>query len=171
MRIGTGVIAVVLLLALGGCGSDDSSDSTSAQAEEARAAVQAQIDGFADHDFEKVCEVTDAQGVKGLTALTKTDTCPEAFAAIFRQQDTIQGGGAHPVDDFVKELQDYKVGKATPIDDPDLAPNDWQVELIGPKDATSFLVEEDGEIKVHELFNTLAGSDAPAPGEIPDPGG
>lgn len=174
MRIGTGAIAAALLLALGGCGSGDSSDSsssTSAQAEEARAAVQGQIDALRDHDFEKLCDLQDAQGVKGMTSLMKTDTCPEAFKEVFRRQNQIQGGGEKPIDAYVDELQQYKVGEATQLEDSEAVPFDWQVELIGPKDASSYLIEEDGEIKVHELFNTLGGSDAPAPGDIPTPGG
>jgi hypothetical protein len=97
--------------------------------------------------------VQDQRANEGVTKLAKTDTCPEAYVELFKNQSDFAGVPGKPFDDFVDQLGDYEVGAATvPSEVGDFAA---EVALEGPIEGVrSFLVEEDGELKVSELFVT-----------------
>ena len=150
-----GLLALaVFLLAFAGCGGDDG-DEGGDLGEEAQQAVTETIAAYEAGDYEAMCELQDARVTKSITSIAKTDTCAEGYEKIFNNQKAFGGVGAtsdHPFDDFVDQLGDYEVGEATINEDED--PITGEVALDGPEDAVSVVVQEDGVMKVSELFVT-----------------
>jgi len=158
MRLRAGLTLIAIALVAAGCGGDDEAK------EQAEAAVRGQIAAYQDRDFEGVCEFQNQEGRDGIMAITEEDNCPDAYRELFRRQEELEGGGK-PFDDFADMLGDYEVGEAIPSD---LEPVQWEVPLIGPKEASAYLVEEEGTVRVRELFVTPdAGSPPPGGGQAP----
>ncbi len=155
-----GLAAICALLA--GCGDDDDSSPDAAGAEQARQAVIDTIAAYADGpDWAAVCKLADARAHEALQKLTKEDSCEAAYVHLERKQEGLVEGHKHPIDDFAKLLAEYDVGEATLTDE------GAEVKLTGPAGpATSYLVLEDGTLKVSELFVT---PDAATPGSFSFP--
>jgi hypothetical protein len=143
------IAAAGLALGLTACGGDDGDDSSSAREDQARQAVIDTIAAYDDRDFDTVCDLLDERGQKSIVTVAKTDTCPEAYKALFADERHF-GGPGKPFTTFADTLQKYQVGDAT------LTDAGAEVALTaGPQGpATSFLVDQDGELKVSELFVT-----------------
>ena len=140
-----GVVAAAILIA--GCGGDDDDDRTA----EAQQVVNDALAAFADKDFEEMCELQDQRANDAITELGKADTCAEGYEVIFAKQGEFVLEGGQPFDEFIAQLTDYEAGEVTFVDEESYAA---EVELVGPKTASSFLADEDGELKVMELFVT-----------------
>jgi hypothetical protein len=146
-----------LALGLAACGGDDDSSGTSE--DDAREAVIETIAAYGNGpDWEAVCELADERAHSALESVTETEDCVAAYEKLYRRQGKLVEGSKAPIDDFAALLQEYEVGEAELTDD------GAEVELSGPAGpATSFLVLEDDELKVRELFVT--------PDAVTDPGG
>jgi hypothetical protein len=149
-----GLLAALAVAVLtGGCGGDDGND---VDAEDRSAEVQQVVNdtlaAYVDKDFEAMCELQDQVVNESIAEAGKADTCAEGYENIFKEQAdfTAQGQG-QPFDDFIKQLDGYEAGAVT---FPESGPRDAEVALEGPKEATTLLVEEEGEFKVSELFVT-----------------
>lgn len=162
MMLKAGVLVAALALAAAGCGSDD------VPTEEAQAAVNGQIQAFIDGDYERVCELGDARGRESIAQTADTETCAEGYEELFRRQQDFSENEGKPFDDFVEMLEEYEAGEVTEVEFDD-SPISYEVKLVGPEEASAFLVEEDGEVKVSELFVTpdagavVGGGGTPAP--------
>lgn len=141
---------MALALAFAGCGGGE---DTTAREDEARQAVLDLIAAFQDGDYETACAVQDQRVNESIISLTKKDTCAKGYEKLFANQAKLGGEpGERPFDEFLKLLDDYEVGEAT-LEGEEGALS-GQVLLEGPEEAASLVVEEDGEIKVSELFVT-----------------
>jgi len=158
MRLGAGLTLIAVALVGAGCGGDD--DEAKEQAE---AAVRGQIAAYEARDFDGVCEFQNLEGRNGIMEITGEDNCPDAYRELFRRQEDLEGGG-EPFDEFVEMLGDYEVGEA--ISSEIEGPVAWEVPLIGPKEASAFLVEEEGTVRVRELFVTPDAGSAPPGGGL-----
>jgi hypothetical protein len=150
-RKGLLVLAVVSL-AIAGCGGDDDNDD---RGEEARQVVIDTIVAFEAGDYQAMCDLQNERVNTSIAEITKTDTCPEGYEKLFSNQKEFGGVGATsatPFDDFVEQLGDYEVGEATLSEEDGTLQG--EVALDGPEEALSLVVEEDGEMKVSELFVT-----------------
>ncbi len=157
-----GLAAAAILIS--GCGGDDEADS-SATEQEAQDVVATHIAAFQDGDFELVCETLDERGNESIITISKQDTCAEGYEELFSRQRAFGGVAGKPFDDFVDQLGDYEVGPATVPGAADFAA---EVSLEGPIEGVkSFLVEEDGELKVSELFVTPDAATSPESGLSP----
>jgi hypothetical protein len=156
--------ATALVLAAGraACGGDDEPDA-SAEQEEARQVTEDAIAAMKAKDFETFCELSTQEVNEAIATVAKTDTCAEGYPVLFEKQGGF-GEGKHPFDDFIDSLADYEVGEATATD------TGAQVKLNGPQDAATLLEDEDGELKVSELFVT-PNANSPGTGPTLEPDG
>jgi len=136
----------MLAAGLAACGGDDEPDASAGQ-EEARQVTDDAIAAMKAQDFETFCELSTQEVNDSVASLAKTDTCAEGYPVLFHKQGDF-GEGKHAFDDFVDSLSDYEVGEATVTD------AGAQVKLDGPLDAMTLLEDEDGQLKVSELFVT-----------------
>lgn len=140
-----GLAAAAILIA--GCGGDDEDD----RAAEAQQLVNDALAAFAAEDYEAMCDLQDQRANDTVIEISKQDTCPEGYAEIFEKQSDFTPEGGQPFDEFISALDDYEAGEVTFLEEGEMAA---EVELVGPEVASSFLRDEDGELKVSELFVT-----------------
>lgn len=146
MKTAIAVLAALAALGPVGCGDDDGSDATGASEEDARQVVIDAIDAYDRRDFEELCELSSSEINESIPQATDQDDCPSGYEELFRRQDELEGKG-RPFDEFVETLTNTEVGDAT------LSEDGATVALESPDGpATSYLLSEDGELKVQELY-------------------
>jgi hypothetical protein len=142
MRAAFPLIAALGALLLAGCGSGGDDD----RKEEARQLVEDGIAAYEQEDYEALCDLSSQEINDGIPQATKQDSCPAGYEELFRRQDELEGE-RRPFDEFVQILSETEIGEAT------LTDTGATVALDSPKgEATSYLIEEDGELKIQELF-------------------
>ncbi|MFI5025165.1 MAG: hypothetical protein ACHQCI_00225 [Solirubrobacterales bacterium] len=152
-------LAVAAIL-FAGCGDGDDGESQDPQTEEAQQVVSDMIAAYRAKDFEQVCELTDERGNDSIETITKQDTCAEGYEELFKRQSAFAGVPGKPFDDYLDTLGQYEVGDVEVQDDGSI-----HVLLEGPIDGVfSLVVEEDGELKVSELFVTPSAAASPGSG-------
>jgi hypothetical protein len=146
MKATLALLAALGALIFAGCGDDEDSSEQGGSEEEARQLVADGIDAYDRRDFEALCELSSQEINESIPQLAETKDCPSGYEELFRRQNRLEGEG-RPFDEYVEMLTETEIGEATLTDD------GATVDLDSPKGpAKSFLIVEDGELKIQELF-------------------
>ena len=144
MRSVASICVLALAVALGGCGESEEEK----RRDEARQVVLDAIAAYEDEDYEELCSLSGIAIRETVPEVARTDSCPEAYERFFAEPARFGEPGAF--DEFVRKLSQATVEDAT------LTERGATVTLTvpGEEGAATFLVEEDGELKIEEMLAT-----------------